>query len=80
MEMDRQACMSYEKGLAIFTRRSEVAFGDKYRIVPSTGNLQLLDDDGLSACAVIRVATRLAETLRKVTSALVSYSISTLIT
>ena len=30
------------------------SFGDKYRIVPSTGNLQLLDDDGL-----IRVATRL---------------------
>lgn len=32
-------------------------FGDKYRIVPSTGNLQLLDDDGL-----IRVATRLENT------------------
>ena len=31
--------------------------GDKYRIVPSTGNLQLLDDDGL-----IRVATRLENT------------------
>ena len=33
------------------------SFGDKYRIVPSTGNLQLLDDDGL-----IRVATRLENT------------------
>lgn len=31
--------------------------GDKYRIVPSTGNLQLLDDDGL-----IRVANRLENT------------------
>ena len=31
--------------------------GDKYRIVPSTGNLQLLDDDGL-----IRVARRLENT------------------
>ncbi|MFQ5799541.1 MAG: hypothetical protein ACE5H0_12735 [Bacteroidota bacterium] len=30
------------------------ASGDKYRIIPSTGNLQLLDEDGL-----IRVATRL---------------------
>lgn len=29
-------------------------YGDKYRIVPSDGNLQLLDDDGL-----IRVASRL---------------------
>ena len=33
------------------------SLGDKYRIVPSTGNLQLLDDDGL-----IRVATRLENT------------------
>ena len=33
------------------------SFGDKYRIVPNTGNLQLLDDDGL-----IRVATRLENT------------------
>ena len=32
-------------------------FGDKYRVVPSTGNLQLLDKDGL-----IRVATRLENT------------------
>ena len=31
--------------------------GDKYRIIPGTGNLQLLDDDGL-----IRVATRLENT------------------
>ncbi len=31
--------------------------GDKYRIIPSTGNLQLLDEDGL-----IRVATRLENT------------------
>ena len=31
--------------------------GDKYRIVPSTGNLQLLDKDGL-----IRIATRLENT------------------
>ena len=31
--------------------------GDKYRIDPSTGNLQLLDEDGL-----IRVATRLENT------------------
>jgi hypothetical protein len=30
------------------------AFGDKYRIIPSSGNLQLLDKDGL-----VRVATRL---------------------
>ena len=33
------------------------SYGDKYRIVPSTGNLQLLDEDGL-----IRVATRLENT------------------
>ena len=31
--------------------------GDKYRVVPSDGNLQLLDNDGL-----IRVATRLENT------------------
>ena len=31
--------------------------GDKYRVVPSDGNLQLLDSDGL-----IRVATRLENT------------------
>ena len=31
--------------------------GDKYRIVPSSGDLQLLDDDGL-----IRVARRLENT------------------
>ena len=31
--------------------------GDKYRIVPNTGNLQLLDDDGL-----ISIATRLENT------------------
>ena len=31
--------------------------GDKYRIIPSNGNLQLLDNDGL-----IRVATRLENT------------------
>ena len=31
--------------------------GDKYRIIPGTGNLQLLDDDGL-----IRVAARLENT------------------
>ena len=34
-------------------------FGDKYRIVPSTGNLQLLDKDGL-----IRIANRLENTPR----------------
>ena len=34
--------------------------GDKYRIVPSTGNLQLLDKDGL-----IRVATRLENTPKR---------------
>ena len=33
------------------------SYGDKYRIVPSTGNLQLLDEDNL-----IRVATRLENT------------------
>ena len=33
------------------------AWGDKYRIVAGTGNLQLIDDDGL-----IRVATRLENT------------------
>ena len=32
-------------------------FGDMYRIVPSTGNLQLLDEEGL-----IRVARRLENT------------------
>ncbi len=32
----------------------ENSFGEKYRFVASTGNLQLLDDDGL-----IRVASRL---------------------
>ena len=32
-------------------------WGDTYRIVPSTGNLQLLDNDGL-----IRIATRLGNT------------------
>ena len=32
-------------------------YGDKYRIVPSTGDLQLLDEDGL-----IRVAPRLENT------------------
>lgn len=31
--------------------------GDKYRIIPSTGDLQLLDNDGL-----VRVATRLENT------------------
>ena len=31
--------------------------GDKYRIIPGTGNLQLLDDDGL-----VRVAARLENT------------------
>ncbi len=31
--------------------------GDKYRIIPSNGNLQLLDDDGL-----VRVGTRLENT------------------
>ena len=31
--------------------------GDKYRVIPSTGNLQLLDNDGL-----VRVATRLENT------------------
>ena len=31
--------------------------GDKYRIIPSTGNLQLLDEDGL-----VRVAARLENT------------------
>ena len=31
--------------------------GDKYRVVPSDGNLQLLDNDGL-----IRIATRLENT------------------
>ena len=34
--------------------------GDKYRIVPSTGNLQLLDKDGL-----IRVATLLENTPKR---------------
>ena len=34
-------------------------YGDKYRIVPSDGNLQLIDDDGL-----IRVASRLENTAR----------------
>ena len=33
--------------------------GDKYRIVPSTGELQLLDNDGL-----IRVANRLENTVQ----------------
>lgn len=32
----------------------DASFGEKYRIVPSTGDLQLLDDDGL-----IRTARRL---------------------
>ena len=32
-------------------------YGDKYRIIPSTGNLQLLDEDGL-----VRVAARLENT------------------
>lgn len=32
-------------------------YGDKFRIVPSTGNLQLLDNDGL-----IRIASRLQNT------------------
>ena len=36
---------------------SESSSGDKYRIVPADGNLQLLDNDGL-----IRVATRLENT------------------
>lgn len=35
-------------------------FGDGFRIVPSTGNLQLLDNDGL-----IRTAKRLENTPRK---------------
>ena len=34
-------------------------YGDKYRIIPSTGNLQLLDEDGL-----VRVAARLENTPR----------------
>ncbi|WP_294924186.1 hypothetical protein [uncultured Paracoccus sp.] len=33
---------------------ADASFGEKYRIVPSTGDLQLLDDDGL-----IRTAKRL---------------------
>ena len=35
-------------------------YGDKYRIVPSDGNLQLIDNDGL-----IRVASRLENTPRQ---------------
>ena len=33
------------------------SWGDKYRVVPSSGDLQLLDDDGL-----VRVARRLENT------------------